>query len=226
VASPVRPILTLLAGVTLFVGLPLLGWGLTDVRGFIGDPARSVYVVLTLLMQSGVVILVPGVGRNRRGGEQIVRRQRLAVAALQVATLAIVVMAPYCDRRNVATLGELRVVRYCGLLLYALGTTGMHWAEAALGRFFSVDVAIQAGHQLVTRGPFRYLRHPRYASILLFSTGISLTFRSWGTLVLVAAMIAVLVWRIHDEEALLRRQFGAAWEAYARKSWRLLPLVY
>lgn len=37
------------------------------------------------------------------------------------------------------------------------------------------------------------------------------------------AMMMVLLWRIHDEEALMRAEFGTAWEAYSRKSWRLVP---
>ncbi len=36
----------------------------------------------------------------------------------------------------------------------------------------------------------------------------------------------VLLWRIRDEEALLRREFGPAWDAYAERSWRLIPFVF
>jgi protein-S-isoprenylcysteine O-methyltransferase Ste14 len=39
-------------------------------------------------------------------------------------------------------------------------------------------------------------------------------------------VILVLAWRIHDEEALLREEFGADWEAYSRRSWRVIPFVY
>jgi protein-S-isoprenylcysteine O-methyltransferase Ste14 len=36
----------------------------------------------------------------------------------------------------------------------------------------------------------------------------------------------VLLWRIRDEEALMRREFGPAWEVYRRRSWRLVPLIF
>jgi protein-S-isoprenylcysteine O-methyltransferase Ste14 len=65
----------------------------------------------------------------------------------------------------------------------------------------------------VTGGPYRY---PRYLGIIVFTTGISLVFRSW----------LALIWRIRDEEALMQRSFGKDWEAYSRRSWRLIPLVY
>jgi protein-S-isoprenylcysteine O-methyltransferase Ste14 len=38
--------------------------------------------------------------------------------------------------------------------------------------------------------------------------------------------IVVLLWRIHDEEALMRQEFGADWGAYAKKSWHLIPYIY
>jgi protein-S-isoprenylcysteine O-methyltransferase Ste14 len=107
-----------------------------------------------------------------------------------------------------------------------LGFIGMHWAEATLDKQFSVEVTIQEGHRLVTDGPYRYLRHPRYLGIILFTTGISLVFRSWLTLIFIAVLTLVLIWRIHDEEALLHQEFGPDWEAYSQRSWRLIPFVH
>lgn len=225
-ASIVPAATSLLIGIVIFIGLPLLGWGLGDVPGFFANPARLGYVILTLVLQLAIVIAMPGAGRDRGPGVNTVRRQRLALFLLQVIPLAIVIGGPFCDRRNVAVMGESDLVRYAGLGFYALGILGMHWAEAFLGKQFSVQVTIQEGHQLVTAGPYRYLRHPRYLGIILFTAGIALVFRSWLALVLVAALTVVLVWRIQDEEALMRQQFGAEWEAYAQRSWRLIPFAY
>jgi protein-S-isoprenylcysteine O-methyltransferase Ste14 len=123
-------------------------------------------------------------------------------------------------------LSGFEVVPYFGLAFFALGFLGMHWAEAVLDRQFSVYVTLQEDHRLVTGGPYRYLRHPRYLGIIVFPTGISLVFRSWLALILVGALTLALIWRIRDEEALMQRTFGGEWEAYARSSWRLNPLVY
>jgi protein-S-isoprenylcysteine O-methyltransferase Ste14 len=62
--------------------------------------------------------------------------------------------------------------------------------------------------------------------IILFTMGISLVYRSWLALILVAALTLVLIWRIYDEEALLHQEFGTDWEAYSQRSWRLIPFVY
>jgi protein-S-isoprenylcysteine O-methyltransferase Ste14 len=210
----------------IFVGLPLLGWGVKDVHGFISHPARLIYTVLSVVLQVVVVIKIPGIGRSCGKGEKSVPRQRLAVALMQVISLAIVIAAPYSDRREIAVLSEGEIVRYLGLSMYALGIIAMHWAEAFLGKQFSIEISIQEGHRLVTDGPYRYLRHPRYLGVIIFITGISLVYRSWLALILVAAMTLVLIWRIHDEEALLHQEFGTEWEAYSKRSWRLIPFVY
>jgi len=102
----------------------------------------------------------------------------------------------------------------------------MHFAQAQLGRQFSVEVSIQREHVLITNGLYRHLRHPRYLGVLTFSLGISLVFRSWIALTATAATIPVLLWRIRDEEALLHQEFGSEWETYCDKSWRLLPFLY
>ena len=41
-----------------------------------------------------------------------------------------------------------------------------------------------------------------------------------------AAVVPLLLWRIADEEALMRREFGPAWEADRRRTWRLVPFVF
>jgi len=102
----------------------------------------------------------------------------------------------------------------------------MNWAEASLGKQFSVQVTLQDGHRLVTDGLYRYLRHRRYLGIIGFNVGIALVFHSWLALVFVAGLVLVLLWRIHDEELLMRQAFGVEWETYTRRSWRLIPFVY
>lgn len=222
----IRTAIKLFMGIVIFVGLPLVGWGVKDLRGFMSDPVRPGYAVIVVLLQIFIVIRLPEVGSNRGKGKKTVRRQRLAVLLLQVLSLAIVITAPYCDRRNIAVLGEVEILRYFGLVLFAVGFIGMTWAEASLGKQFSVQVTIQNSHRLVTDGPYRYMRHPRYLGIMLFTTGISLVFRGWLALILVAVLTLVLIWRIHDEEALMQQEFGTDWETYSQRSWRLIPFVY
>lgn len=220
-----RAVPTFLIGAVIFVGLPLVGWGVTDMRGFFAEPARLIYAVVTVLLQLIIIVWLPEAGRTRSQAQKTVPRQRLSLFLLQVIPMAILLVGPYCDRRSIAVIGW-DAWRYVGLLLFAFGFIAMHGAEAALGRQFSVQVTIQEEHRLVTTGPYRYLRHPRYLCIIFFTLGIALIFRSWLALLLVAMLTVALLWRIHDEEALLHEAFGAEWEAYARRTARLIPPIY
>jgi protein-S-isoprenylcysteine O-methyltransferase Ste14 len=216
----------LLVGIAIFVGLPLVGWGLGDIPSFFSKPARLTYVVLVIVLQLLVVIRMPSVGRNRGPGTRTIRRQQVAVLLLQVLSLAIVLVAPFSDRGGIAVLAGLELLRYLGLVLFALGFVTVSWAESSLGKQFSVQVTVQEDHVLVTGGPYRHLRHPRYLGILVFNMGFSLIFRSWLALILVAALTLVLLWRIHDEEEFMHETFGSDWVAYTRRSSRLIPFLY
>jgi len=225
VPTPIRLALTFLAGAAIFVGLPLLAWGPGEAGGFLANPARAAYVALALGLNAYASVMIPEVGKPRARSRRLVARQRIAVRLLQVLPLAIVAWGPYADRRALAVI-PWPSVRWAGVAMYAAGFLLMHWAEAHLGRLFSVQVAIQEGHTLVTDGPYRLVRHPRYLGIIVFAAGLALVFRSWPALVLAVAIKLVLLWRIRDEEALMAGEFGDEWTAYARRSWRLVPGVY
>ncbi len=224
-STPVRVALTFLLGTAIFVALPLLAWGPDDVPAFFSEPARAAYVALALTLNAYASVKIPEVGKARDRAERVVARQRLAVRLLQILPLAIVLWGPYGDRRGLAVI-PWPAARWAGVALYAAGFLLMHRAEAHLGRLFSVQVAVQEGHRLVTDGPYRLVRHPRYLGIIAFAAGLALVFRSWPALALAVAVKLVLLWRIRDEEALMAEEFGEEWAAYARRSWRLLPWVY
>jgi protein-S-isoprenylcysteine O-methyltransferase Ste14 len=214
-----------LAGALIFVGVPIVAWGISDTRGFLASPARAAYVIMTLLSHILICCFVPNAGLSVGDGQKVVARQRVALVFLQLLPLGVMVVAPLSDRCGRWVLsGEW--VRYAGLVVYLSGTCLMSWAVVSLGRFFSVQVTLQAGHRLITNGPYRLIRHPRYFGIFLCFTGISLVFASGAALLVVVALLVVLGWRIRDEEALLATEFGEEWQAYAQKTSRLIPFVF
>jgi len=220
-----KKLIAAVVGTLAFILVPLFVWGIGDVRGFIQHPARLAYLAVTVLSQIGILLYVPDAGLSRKEGATVVARQRFAVALLQLLTVAIVIIAPYTDARGWASI-DFPVIRYAGVLLYAAGLSLMNWAIVHLGRHFSVQVTLQKDHELVTQGPYRFVRHPRYAGILLCFAGVALIFASAGALVLVAALLATLAWRVHDEEAMMADAFPAEWPRYAQRTARLIPYVY
>ena len=118
---------------------------------------------------------------------------------------------------------ELAPLRALGVALAAAGSACLVWTDRWLARHFSTA---ESAAVLMTGGPYRWVRHPRYASMLLLGASMPLVFASViGWLVLVVIVLAVQH-RIAREEPHLRQEFGAAYDRYAGHTARLVPGLY
>ena len=79
---------------------------------------------------------------------------------------------------------------------------------------------------MVTSGVYNVIRHPSYLGLLINSLGWALAFRSGIGVLLTALLIPPLLARINAEERLLGRQFGDEYDAYCRRTSRLIPGLY
>ena len=129
-----------------------------------------------------------------------------------------------------ATLGGLSHPTLCGWIAAALfffGNLFRWWAIVVLGRFFTVDVQIEADHELVERGPFRFVRHPSYTGVLLAFVGFGLSLLNWIALVvLIVPIFAAFVYRMKVEEQALQGALGQSYSDYMLRTKRLLPGIY
>lgn len=86
-------------------------------------------------------------------------------------------------------------------------------------------VRLQAGHRLITSGPYALVRHPMYLAVITAGIGGLLLYRTWAMLAFAVAMFGLTV-RAHREEEALAAEFGAAWEAYCRRVPAWLPRIF
>jgi protein-S-isoprenylcysteine O-methyltransferase Ste14 len=225
-----RAVIFILATGLLYLGVVLLGWGLDDLGGYFSNPPRLGYAAVVGLFSLAVGVQAYGSTEGIRGrkGEQgkLVFRQRIVRILLVLALYVSLFFIPFFDRRNIGVMPVNDPVRWMGVLFSASGFTLVFCSGLALGRQYSGDVTIQEGHRLVTAGVYRFLRHPRYLGVIALSIGISLTFRSWIGLLASVIFIAVLLFRIRDEEVILHNEFGPEWEVYWQRSWRLVPFIF
>jgi protein-S-isoprenylcysteine O-methyltransferase len=111
--------------------------------------------------------------------------------------------------------------------LFAAGLAVRWWAIVTLGRFFTVDVVVEKDHEVVQRGPFRFVRHPSYTGVLLAFLGWAMTLWNWVAMAVVLVPIFVaFLRRMNVEEEALSRALGERYLDYMRRTKRLIPGVY
>lgn len=213
-----KPGLALIVIVSTFayLGLAVLGRG-----GFVAFFSHSALIALSivLLVMSGVSLFSSG---NLSPGEREDRSNRWVIFIFVVIGLLAGYLPAYTDRKEFLTIdGE--TIRWVGVVLFAAGGALRIWPVFVLGRRFSGLVAIQPGHKLVTTGVYGVIRHPSYLGLLVNSLGWALAFRSGVGVLLTALIIPPLLARVRAEEALLRAQFGAEYDAYCAATPRLVP---
>jgi protein-S-isoprenylcysteine O-methyltransferase len=132
------------------------------------------------------------------------------------------------QRVPAATMGSIvRTMFWAGCALFGLGLILRWYSIIHLGRFFTVNVAIHSGHEIIDTGPYRYIRHPSYTGALLAFLGLALTLTNWMSL---AVIVLPVVWafsrRISIEETALASALGSPYTNYMRRTKRLVPFVY
>ena len=111
-----------------------------------------------------------------------------------------------------------------GLALFALGLGFAIWARLHIGRNWGTPMTQKEEPELVTSGPYRFVRHPIYSGILLAGVGTALAL-SWLWLAAVALAGIYFVYSATVEERFLAAQFPDAYPAYKRSTKMLVPFV-
>ncbi len=119
------------------------------------------------------------------------------------------------------------IVAWLGLVLAWAGLALRWWSFATLGDYFTFDLAATPDQPVITRGPYRLVRHPSYLGVIAVVVGLALA-RANAAGVAGAAVVAVAgaVLRIRVEERMLLRVLGARYTRYARGRARLVPGIW
>jgi protein-S-isoprenylcysteine O-methyltransferase Ste14 len=203
----------------VFLGLAVLGWG--GFSAFFSHPALTALALATFAMSVAAFFA----GGNLSTGVREDRENRWVIAAFAVIGFLFAYLPAWTDRNELWII-DGDAVRWLGVVLYAAGGALRLWPVYVLGNRFSGLVAIQPGHTLVTTGIYGVIRHPSYLGLLVNALGWGLAFRSGVGVLLAALLLPLLLARIRSEEALLRVQFGADYDAYCTRTSRLIPGVF
>jgi len=115
--------------------------------------------------------------------------------------------------------------QYVGFILIIVGILLREWAIYLLGNCFTTRVQVREKAKLVTRGPYKCIRHPAYTGILLTFAGIPLAIGTWlGMIIAFMVKLIAIEYRIHVEEKVLKEAFGSEYEEYKKSTWKLFPI--
>lgn len=158
--------------------------------------------------------------RRDRGSGPVLAAGMLAAAAGAVLATRALPNAALPERR-------LAAAEAAGDALIVAGAAIRWLAIASLGRSFTRFVSIRKDHAIVETGPYRYVRHPSYAGVVLSFAGFGFALGNVASLAAIGVALApALAYRIAVEEAALAERLGPAYEAYGARTARLVPWLF
>ena len=113
-----------------------------------------------------------------------------------------------------------------GSVLTVLGLFGAIWARFHLGRNWSGYATYKEDQTLVTTGPYKYVRHPIYTSMILMFIGTILYYGSLFVSIFFIILAITFILRTREEEEIMLKLFGEKYAEYMKRTKRLLPLIY
>jgi protein-S-isoprenylcysteine O-methyltransferase Ste14 len=180
------------------------------------DPARLAYAAWMLLV---IYLTVAAIGAKRDTQPHLGQSLGLTLAIIVALVLPHLKMFQFVNFEPSAALSTI------GLLLTAAGMGLLVWSRQTLGGNWSQTVSAKEDHELVTSGPYRYVRHPMYTGGLVACLGSAMS--AGGVFVFLLLILTPLfLWRVVAEDELLSRQFPREFPEYKARTYALIPLVW
>jgi protein-S-isoprenylcysteine O-methyltransferase Ste14 len=157
----------------------------------------------------------------RESGAQRLRYWILLVIAYLLLTRGHRLLYPF----NVRIISATEAVQWMTGILCIAGLAFCVWARATLGRNWSGTITLKEGHELIERGPYRFVRHPIYTGMLTMLLATAIRF---GHIAGIAAVILALAsfWiKLSEEEKLMLQQFPDQYRSYQQRVKRIIPFV-
>jgi protein-S-isoprenylcysteine O-methyltransferase Ste14 len=116
-------------------------------------------------------------------------------------------------------------VQGCGVLICALGIAFAIWARIHLGKNWGMPMSIKEKAELVTTGPYHYVRHPIYTGLCMAMIGSMIT-EGFMWLIWLVLLGGYFIYSAKKEEKLMLLQFPDEYPQYMRRTKMLIPLIF
>ncbi len=160
---------------------------------------------------------------------QVKRNGGFSIFSVERLFLLLAALLIFFPRTHVSFLAMplhvSRTLAMAGLCLTILGLAFSAWARDVLGRNWSGRVIIQDHHELITAGPYGYVRHPLYTGLLIAMAGTTLISGELGAVLGFVFAIVFFNAKARREERILETEFGNAYTNYRVRTGGLLPRI-
>jgi protein-S-isoprenylcysteine O-methyltransferase Ste14 len=138
----------------------------------------------------------------------------------------VIILPPLLNFLKVGQI-ESSSILWPGLLIMVFGLGLRFWSMQVLGKYYTRTLRVAEKQVIVMQGPYRVIRHPGYLGTICVWIGFALALGNWiATIVLAILLLGVYGYRIRSEEVMLIDRFGNEYQAYRRRTWRLVPFIY
>lgn len=197
--------------------------------------AETFFHIASWILLGGVIIMrvyfsyqVRRVGERLMPDRQAVNREGRTMFAIRALMFLLIIAwlvlyavdLPWMDALFISFPNWLRWV---GFVLGLVSLGFWIWTQVALGKDWSPQLQLREGHRLVTTGPYAQIRHPLYAAMIGYGTGLALVTANWVFAVLTILMIVGLSARAPREEQMMLEEFGEEYREYMQKTGRFFP---
>jgi len=151
--------------------------------------------------------------------------QKFPPVISMLSLLALILAAFGIGALDLDSFKEYEPVRLIGLVIYLVFSWIQVWSFKTLGDNYSQDIMIKKNHELITKGPFKLIRHPQYLCQILLDLGATAATLSYIVAFLVLIEIPIYLMRASLEDKLLAKYFNEKFSDYKKKSGFMIPFV-
>jgi protein-S-isoprenylcysteine O-methyltransferase Ste14 len=171
----------------------------------------------------GLYWLIAAFRRTRAQKREPIGERLAHLLLMAAASVLLCFREPWWGILNQRFLPEAGWIAWAGVGLTAAGVGVAIWARRHLGKYWSAEVTIRSGHELIRTGPYARIRHPIYTGMLLALAGTVLAIGEYRALAATAIAVIGFARKARKEESFLAGQFGAAFEEHRRLTGFFLP---
>jgi len=206
----------------IYLGLPLLAWGGSDLAGFLSNPVRAsffIVVIASAIFSAYLVYITP----PHPEGEHRFDLGRWHAYMFET----IFVLSSFGDRRGILAWTENPALRWMGLGIYLIGTGIFIWSNLTWVNHLRREAERAVEEPvLLFEGPFHWIRYPSLLYLAIYCLGFALMFRSWVGLFLMIPLIAGIINRIDNLEKIFAEKYKRVWPLRRHASKKLIPFLY